>query len=469
MQDFRIRGDTLLDVVYDNLTGKIIRADSLAQDNDEGLKLRERVQKHLHRDTPLFRCPICHKPVKLRASIDKMGQYFIHETVEGNCPYLQERGLSQDEIRARNFNGQKESPAHKETKAWLAECLKADSSFSDVMVERRFTSSHDSKSYRVPDVRATLHSPEGDLVVAFEIQLSSTFLTEIVGRREFYLDEEALLIWVSRNFEECDPQMTQHDIVAPNNMNAFVINADTHTKSLAEGKLHMECHWIQPTLAEDEASFSKVFCTQMISFHDLKLTPKLQHAVFYDYEASKATLLQRITHQAERRVVDQYLSWCTISNQQSDNPLCAFIRLCRQKQINLPKQEGKLISVTQHLASARAGTPVGHHFNKLIECAHKVIDSHTPFFFYFRAICTFYNWDNRLIEQDINKRRPWEGPLWKPKVDKAWKQMQRSGSIKEYYDDSFRDLVLFMFPEIEPTLDKKVNATRYRLRRNTTL
>ena len=64
--------------------------------------------------------------------------------------------------------------------------------FSDVVVEGRWTGAF-SGEWRRPDVRAVF---EG-IPVAFEIQLSTTYINVIAQRREFYRREGGLLFWFS--------------------------------------------------------------------------------------------------------------------------------------------------------------------------------------------------------------------------------------------------------------------------------
>jgi hypothetical protein len=54
-----------------------------------------------------------------------------------------------------------------------------------------------SGEWRKPDVRATYN----DVNIAFEIQLSTTYLDVIVGRRQFYLEQGGLLFWIFALFD----------------------------------------------------------------------------------------------------------------------------------------------------------------------------------------------------------------------------------------------------------------------------
>ncbi|WP_447954223.1 DUF6035 family protein [Sphingopyxis chilensis] len=110
-------------------------------------------------------------------------------------------------IRARKYHGLRESEPHKQLKAMLLRCLDADPSFSDIATEQHWKSSTREKAYRRPDVQAEDSSGK----IAFEVQLSTTFLRVVVGRRDFYREESALLIWLFRGFERWRGKIGQCD------------------------------------------------------------------------------------------------------------------------------------------------------------------------------------------------------------------------------------------------------------------
>jgi competence CoiA-like predicted nuclease len=105
----------------------------------------------------------------------------------------------------------------------IAESLRCDPNFSDVKIEPIWKGA-EANQRRRPDVRACWR---GTLPVAFEVQLSTTFLRVIAERRQFYLSEGGLLFWVFQRFDLGDARLTQEDIFYNNNRNAFVASTDT--------------------------------------------------------------------------------------------------------------------------------------------------------------------------------------------------------------------------------------------------
>ena len=209
MSDFSYLQTAKITEVLDSRTGLVLNAEKIVGDNDYAIGLRTTLLENIENGTPIYLCSSCLKPIYLRSNPEKTGQYFVHRDVDENCPKLEARGANEDQIRAVRYNGAKESLAHIETKELLFECLKADQKFSNEIKESNWYSESDGRKFRRPDVQAIYDTGTTEIRIAFEIQLSATFLSEIVQRREFYRKEGALLVWVFRNFVEHDPRLTQ--------------------------------------------------------------------------------------------------------------------------------------------------------------------------------------------------------------------------------------------------------------------
>ncbi|MEG0589915.1 MAG: hypothetical protein RR488_08660, partial [Aurantimicrobium sp.] len=90
--------------------------------------------------------------------------FFRHTVEDGRCTAITRGQLSQDEIKARKYNGAKESLLHRQIKQWLEESLRASGRFLDIAQEERWTGRVKGE-WRKPDVTATL----GELKIAFEV------------------------------------------------------------------------------------------------------------------------------------------------------------------------------------------------------------------------------------------------------------------------------------------------------------
>jgi hypothetical protein len=175
---------------------------------------RNLIREAMHRGEPRLVCATCDTPVYLVSTPDK-AFFFRHTVEDGSCPAQTRGKWSHDEIRAMKYQGARESDAHRRIKALIARSLEADPSVSGVLLEKTWRSTTDLATYRRPDVRASFK----DVRLAFEAQLSTTFLDVVVGRREFYRREGALLVWILPRFDPGDRRIMEDDILFTNNSN----------------------------------------------------------------------------------------------------------------------------------------------------------------------------------------------------------------------------------------------------------
>ncbi|WGV99103.1 DUF6035 family protein [Vibrio sp. YMD68] len=160
---------------------------------------------------PVALCNVCFQPVVLRATSDRT-TFFAHPKNSEDCPIKTTSIFTQEEIRAMQFNGQKEGRAHKENKQLLADYLIADRLFDDeVSIEPTFREKNSvgvAKKWRRPDISSVFK--EGRKDVVFELQVNTTFLDVIIQRENFYRDNDTYIVWVFLPF---DPkQFTTLDI-----------------------------------------------------------------------------------------------------------------------------------------------------------------------------------------------------------------------------------------------------------------
>lgn len=77
--------------------------------------------------------------------------------------------------------------------------------------------------------------------IAFELQVSTTFIDVIVERERFYRDNGAFIIWIFLNFEE--KRFTELDIFYANKLNAFIFDEEAKLASQEYGELVLKCHY----------------------------------------------------------------------------------------------------------------------------------------------------------------------------------------------------------------------------------
>jgi hypothetical protein len=202
---------------------------------------RMETRTQMRRGTPLYKCAICGVAVHICCSRDTAKFFFKHRHEDGNCPAVTAGQLNQDEIDARKYNGLKESRLHIQMKQWVVNCLAADKSFTDIRTEQVWKGAWTGQ-WRKPDVQAVYAGQR----VAFEIQLSTTYLDVIAGRRDFYLEQGGLLFWIFARFDTERLRMTDDDVFYNNNVNAFVVHQESVDASLEAGAFQLECIWAVP-------------------------------------------------------------------------------------------------------------------------------------------------------------------------------------------------------------------------------
>lgn len=265
-------------------------ADIVGSDYARALQLRMAVKERQKQNKPLYACSECGVPVSLLMHPESRRFYFKHVLEDGRCSAITRGRLTQEEISARKYNGAKESRRHIRMKELVAKSLRTDPRFSDITVEGRWTDKLTGE-WRQPDVQATYggHEGYGGIRVAFEIQLSTTYLDVIAERRLFYLNKGGLLFWIFAEFNDVGRRLTQDDVFFNNNQNAFVVSEETAAASVTLSEFQLTCVWSEPTSSASSSELQR----KNISFHELTLDTEKQQAFYFDFYGAKEALRKR--------------------------------------------------------------------------------------------------------------------------------------------------------------------------------
>lgn len=185
--------------LLDDEAGKpLLALDLLQADRTEVLRLKHRLQVSRVTGQGRILCAICGVPVYMSAMPDAQTFVFKHFQEDGNCPHITREGLTAAQINAYKYNAQRESARHIRIKHLVAESIQCDPAFTTPVVEGTWRGREG--DLRRPDVRSCF---KGEVDVAFEVQLSTTFGSVMAEREVFYRKEGGLLLWV---FGEFDPE-----------------------------------------------------------------------------------------------------------------------------------------------------------------------------------------------------------------------------------------------------------------------
>lgn len=419
---------------------------------DEFIRLRGIVRERLKTEKPLFACAICGTPAYIVAN-KKKRFFFRHDIEDGSCAAHTRGELSQDEIDARKYHGQRESEAHKRIKGLIERSLKADPAFAAVTQEKVWRSARDPAAWRQPDVQA--HSAIfGSL--AFEVQLSTTFLNVVVERRVFYREQGALLVWVFGHFTPEYRRLMVDDILFPNNSNLFVVDDETTRVSEERGAFHMRCFFRRPQ--REGAAIIDQWEERLVSFGDLERNVEAQTAFFFDYAGEETRLRATIAAEAQaaRGEADEALrleffdlfEQAAALRQEDDSEfherwrvlVDAFDRRKIEIPFRHPDGDSGFRALVIGILSAKAGAPVGWNYKKLVQVAHRLFDGHKTHLRAFGYAIRYYCREEQLLQED-------KSGAWAQRKREVRDALRRHDPAYEP-DSRWLPALVFLFPEI---------------------
>jgi len=236
------------------------------------------------------------KPKYERHSVVLQSNYafFGHLRDSDVCQFKTDNKFSKTEIERMKYNGAKESKLHYTLKNQIAFALsencKNDKGINNVQVEKVQKDKAVVSSWKKPDISAKYLTNK----LAIELQLSTTFLSVIVDRQEFYKNNQIHILWVFNNFEEdLDKQkFTQSDIFYSNNKNGFEFNEEARGKSIQANDLILCCYYLEPVIQGN--AIEEVLKKDYVSLSQLKFDPETYKVYYYDSLSQRNRLKNRL-------------------------------------------------------------------------------------------------------------------------------------------------------------------------------
>lgn len=428
--------DPEIEEIFDTRTGDYFSAkEAIGCDYDRLENLRMELSESIAQKKPRYVCSTCFVGVRLncRRRDDDKRFYFSHLHEDGNCPAITRGEHTKEQIEARKYNGVKESDAHYDMKQIVMKSLACDADFSNIVSEEIWKS-QDRSSWRKPDVQAVWR---GKLKVAFEIQLSTTFLSVIAERRLFYKSEGGLLCWIFKSYKTESALMTQDDIFYNNNHNLFLASEDTLKASRQSKSLMLDCRWTQP-LARDGV-VKEEWNSRHASFSELTKDLENQRIFLFDYDNEKARFASIANDEALKQRF--YLWWAGCEGiPPADDIWDGFRSEFMRYGAHLPEYPSEIDGLINALYSARAGKAVGWRHPKFISVAHTVFSSHKKAVQPFRAALVVYKRAEQIRAEDP------EGKL--RRKAQAYKDSIASNEAAFLRDTKNDPLIKFLFPEV---------------------
>lgn len=370
----------------------------------ERVIIKERLTSH-----PRYTCALCGTPVYLVANPNKTF-FFRHRIDDGSCAADTRTDLSRNEMLARKYHGLRESEPHKRLKALISRSLKADARFAHVAEEKTWRSLRDATAFRRPDVQTSI----GSLRLAFELQLSTTFLDVVVGRRVFYRQEGALLVWVFGRFTPDDRRLMEDDILFSNNSNIFVVDDETTALSEAQGVFHLRCHYRQP--AFEGGGIGSHWATRIVRFDDLTRDIANQQLYLFDFDGARRELLEQ-GRLAESRAAREKLRadfvafWLDLDTSDDDDGTARHWSDFRSNlgrfgvQISRwPDHDPQFRALMNAMLSAELGKPARWKFKQLVEVGHYLNNGYKTLLLPYGYALEFFGRQALIKAQDQSRK-----------------------------------------------------------------
>jgi len=228
---------------------------------------------------------------------DGRGAYFCHHN--GSACSLGVEGRSPLAINAERYDGAQESDEHHSLKSMLAEMLGADPAFSNVAIESVM---HGRDSWRRPDVSARVHNRR----IAFEVQLATMLLPELIAREEFYETNQSHLVWLTsaRSLGRLQ-SLSFQSILWHNRGQIFAIDEEALTATLATGELHLWSLTVVPELVGGRISNiweKRLVRRSQITFMTASRRPRFDRD---DYRRSFEAVIERAVGECPERIREE--------------------------------------------------------------------------------------------------------------------------------------------------------------------
>jgi hypothetical protein len=299
-------------LAIDCATGELVSADALLTMSEadfaalrrEAMVARvQRRRKDTHESNDKaapkrFTCAICKHPLYLSRHVRGEGnRWFVHDGKSEDCPWYEGYRLTPDQTKALIYRGQQEGAAHRATKAFIATWLARDPLASKVSQEQTTFAEVVKGEWRRPDVKCEYAGKP----LVFEIQLSYTFLSEVISRDAFYRREGIYIIWVFARFDLHRAAVADEAFF--NRRNLFVLDAAAELTTQKRQSLTFNGYRQVSEMGQD--STRDVWTSAPVEMADVTFPGDTLRPYFFDYEAYRADM-EAGHHNAWRSGVETY-------------------------------------------------------------------------------------------------------------------------------------------------------------------
>ena len=263
-------------------SGELLKADDfLSKDKNEIFKLRRQLEIGIQKKNCNIVCAICLRPVKLRAGLERI-VHFAHLKDSPDCPIKTDTKYTKREWLKIIYNGTKESIRHINMKNRINEILLFDNRFCDIKIEKTIKDIVEKSKWKKPDIQCKYENK----TIVFEMQISHTFLSEIVARDIFYNINEIPLYWICDEFyPNFDYIKIFHcDILYHHNCNLIIFDNEAYKYSLKNRRLTFKIYWLQSYIQNNKVLNN--WHQKLVDISEIK-NDKENKLYYYDYEGNE--------------------------------------------------------------------------------------------------------------------------------------------------------------------------------------
>jgi len=249
-------------------------------DTDEVVQDRLDNIRRLKNNSERFLCGYCRKPIqicgnymwgnKTWGSTRKQSYHFRHrypqEEGKEPCPYSKEgeKFWNKDTLKARIYKGLPPSPEHERAKDALFQCT---TKFMTNVAKEKYIRHKDfnTRAYRRADIYAEYNGKR----IVFEIQRTSISPNIVIGRDDFYKENDIFILWIV--YDANNRTCTKTDIFVDNCGNLFEFDKEAQSMSEKTGELYLKCYFNAYEFDEETQEYSQKteFNKELIPFTSL--------------------------------------------------------------------------------------------------------------------------------------------------------------------------------------------------------
>ena len=257
------------------------------------LAMAERVARRNGGTKARYLCAICRIPLWLsRYNHDEGNRWFKHDEASTGCPWFEGSKLSPEQRRALIYRGQQEGAEHRRIKEFIASWLEKEPGVTKVDRELVTHGQILQGEWKRPDVQCAKDRKR----IVFEIQLSYTFLSDVIKRDEFYREEGIFIIWVFGFFDL--QRATVRDEAFFNRRNLFVLDATAVDETAKRSRLTFSGHFQTPRF--NGGTIDDEWAARPVTLDEVEYPSSNYRPFFFDYDAARRAIeLEQIKKQRE--------------------------------------------------------------------------------------------------------------------------------------------------------------------------